>query len=60
MFCRYNSGAPQKRDRVTRGPSLFTVSFVSAKDLAEVVFRDQVHVPPGIAEVCQGGRWVPA
>jgi len=59
LFCKYNSGAPQARDRVTRGPSLFTRAFDSVCDIAEVVFPGHVQLPNGSAEERRGQVWAP-
>ncbi len=47
-FCRYNSGAPQKRDRVKRGPSIFVEASddeVFTRKVVETVFLTQVALP---------------
>lgn len=48
-FCRYNSGAPQARDRVKRGASIFVdasdAELVTRK-VVEAVFPEQVALPP--------------
>src|SRR5262249_14675435 len=47
-FCRYNSGAPQRRDRITRGPHIFvpcTDPDLMTADVAEVVFPVRVALP---------------
>jgi hypothetical protein len=47
-FCRYNSGAPQRRDRITRGPHIFvpcTDPDLMTADVAEVVFPGRVALP---------------
>jgi hypothetical protein len=48
-FCRFNSGAPQARDRVKRGPSIFvgaTDTELETRKVVEVVFPNQVALPP--------------
>ena len=47
-FCKFNSGAPQARDRVTRGPHIFvpcTDAGMMTKDVAEVVFPRRLVLP---------------
>lgn len=47
-FCRYNSGAPQARDGVERGPHIFVPCHdpgLSVTDVAEVVFDYRVTLP---------------
>jgi hypothetical protein len=47
-FCRYNSGAPQKRDRVKRGPSIFVDASddkVVTRKVVETIFLKQVALP---------------
>jgi hypothetical protein len=46
-FCKYNSGAPTKRDRIERGSHIFIAhyAFPTAKDVAEVVFEFPLALP---------------
>lgn len=47
-FCDCNSGAPQLRDRLTRGPQIFvehTYRAIELTRVAEVVFRNSVSLP---------------
>lgn len=48
LFCGYNSGAPQARDRLTRGPELFasnTQTSLKTEFVAEVVFANRISLP---------------
>lgn len=48
-FCSYNSGAPQARDRVKRGPSIFVEASdteLATRKVVEAVFSKQVALPP--------------
>lgn len=50
MFCRYNSGAPQRRDRIERGPHIFvscTDPELMTADVAEVVFPHRLALANG-------------
>ena len=47
-FCRYNSGAPQRRDRITRGQHIFaphTEPDLMTGGVAEVVFPHHLALP---------------
>jgi hypothetical protein len=49
QFCRNNSGAPQARDRIERGPQMFfkhNTKGLEPKEIAEVVFSGFVDLPP--------------
>lgn len=49
QFCRYNSGAPQARDRIIRGPSIFVDASdteLATRKVVEAVFLKRVALPP--------------
>lgn len=48
LFCRCNSGAPQARDRIERGPHIFIPNDdhgLATREVAEVVFRCRIALP---------------
>lgn len=49
QFCRYNSGAPQLRDRIVRGPHIFVNhENLYTRHVAEVVFNNELNLVDGV------------
>lgn len=48
VFCRYNSGGPQPRDGVVRGPGIFVSAqepSLALKKVVEIAFKQRVAIP---------------
>lgn len=63
LFCKYNSGAPQGRDCVTRGPEIFQpadITPLKTQHVAEVVFKGVFSIPDSAEWRSPGkAKWEP-